>query len=107
MMTLLSRLIGYISFITGLEVQRVGGALALDALLLFTCLPNLLVIVINASWDLVIFYAELIFGFIPDTYTVNENERWVTFNVSLVSGSLTREVIIDFFTQDGSGLGNR
>lgn len=48
---------------------------------------------------------EVTFGFVPDTYTVSENERWVVFSVSLVSGILTKEVVIEFFTEDGSGSG--
>ena len=45
------------------------------------------------------------FGFVLDAYVINENERWVVFSVSLISGTFTGEVSIEFFTEDGSGLG--
>ena len=44
----------------------------------------------------------LTFGFVPNSYTVNEVQQEVVFNVFLISGTLTREVVIRFFTEDGS-----
>ena len=46
-----------------------------------------------------------IFGFNPNTYTIDESEEKIVFIVSLVSGVLLRNVEIEFFTEDGSAEG--
>ena len=49
-------------------------------------------------------FAELIFGFVPDTYSIDEAEKEVVFSVSLINGTLTRDVVIRFFTEDGTAI---
>ena len=51
-----------------------------------------------------LFFAELIFGFAPDTYSIDEAEKEVVFSVSLINGTLAREVAIQFFTEDGTAF---
>ena len=52
------------------------------------------------------FFPDITFGFVPDAYVINESEQQVIFNVTLVMGTLVRDVVIEFFTEDGSALGN-
>ena len=51
------------------------------------------------------FFSELIFGFVPSAISVNESEGLVVFNVQLISGILSREIVIEFFSEDGSAEG--
>ena len=45
-------------------------------------------------------------GFVPDSYTVNENEGSVTLTVRVISGILDRDVeVIIFSTQNDQALG--
>ena len=53
-----------------------------------------------------VFSADMIFGFVPDAYSIDESGQQVIFNVTLVMGTLVRDVEIEFFTEDGSALGN-
>ena len=48
--------------------------------------------------------AEFTFGFVPDTYSIDEAEMQVVFNVSLISDILNRDVVIRFYTENGTAL---
>lgn len=47
----------------------------------------------------------MIVGFDPDVYDVDESGKHVTFNVTHLSGMLNRDVVVEFFTEDGTGQG--
>ena len=47
----------------------------------------------------------MVIGFVPDSYTVNENEGSVTLTVRVISGTLDRDVEVVFFTQNDQALG--
>jgi hypothetical protein len=44
-------------------------------------------------------------GFVPDMYSIFEEDDLVTINVQLISGQLGREVTVDLTTQSRSAAG--
>ena len=46
--------------------------------------------------------AGVVIGFDPASLSVNETDGTVTFTISLLSGTLERSVLVNFFTTDGS-----
>ena len=52
-----------------------------------------------------IIFAVVIIGFVPDEYQVNEAEGVVTFRIELITGVLDKDLVVEFFTEDGSAEG--
>ena len=48
---------------------------------------------------------EVVIGFDPETYTVDENDGFATLIVRVLSGALGKEVTVDFTTLPGSAIG--
>jgi hypothetical protein len=44
-------------------------------------------------------------GFNPDQYIVDESDGSVNFTVAVLSGELTFDIVVEFFTEDGSAEG--
>ena len=49
-----------------------------------------------------IFFTGVTIGFDPASLLVNETDGTVTFTIRLLSGTLERSVLVNFFTTDGS-----
>ena len=52
-----------------------------------------------------IIVTDVIIGFDTDVYTVSEGGI-VDFNVTVISGTLTRNFVVKFFTSDGDATGS-
>jgi hypothetical protein len=48
---------------------------------------------------------DVVIGFNPDQYTVDESDGSVNFTVAVLSGELAFDVVVKFFTEDGSAEG--
>jgi hypothetical protein len=48
---------------------------------------------------------DVVIGFSPDQYTVDESDGSVTYTVALLSDELAFDVVVEFFTEDGSAEG--
>ena len=51
------------------------------------------------------FYAAAVIGFVQTAVDVVEGEGPAVLNVALLSGSLERDVFVDFSTLDGTAIG--
>ena len=56
------------------------------------------------AW-LIIFHTVVVIGFQPDQYTVDEGADSVNFTVVVIDGELDFDVVVEFFTKDGSAQG--
>lgn len=52
------------------------------------------------------FPAEVIIGFMPDAVSAAESDGVLNFTVSVLSGELAVEVVVEFYTGDADALGN-
>lgn len=50
------------------------------------------------------FSAEVVIGFDPVSYSANEGDRFVSFTI-LLNGTLSQAVVIEFYTESGSAIG--
>ena len=48
---------------------------------------------------------DIVIGFVPDVYTVTEGGM-VNFNVTVISRTLTRNIVVEFFTSYGDATGS-
>lgn len=57
--------------------------------------------------DNFICFIEIVIGFIPESYTVGESVGFSNFMIEIISGvpSSNIEVVVEFFTEDGSAEG--
>ena len=49
--------------------------------------------------------AEVVIGFEPVTYSANEADGLMTFTIRLLNSTLSQSVVIEFFTESGSAMG--
>ena len=56
------------------------------------------------AW-LIFFHTVVVIGFQPDQYTVDEDAGSVNFTVLVIDGQLGSDVVVVFFTEDGSAQG--
>ena len=56
------------------------------------------------AW-LIFFHTVVVIGFQPDQYTVDEGAGSVNFTVLVIDGELDFDVVVEFFTEDGSAQG--
>ena len=54
---------------------------------------------------LTFFHTVVVIGFQPDQYTVDEGAGSVNFTVLVIDGELDFDVVVEFFTEDGSAQG--
>lgn len=52
-------------------------------------------------------FVETIIGFDVEEYSVDEGSHHAIFNVTVFSGMLSSAVVVEFFTEDGSGQGKQ
>jgi hypothetical protein len=50
---------------------------------------------------------DVVIGFNPDQYIVDESDGSVNFTVAILSGELAFDVVVEFFTEDGNAEGKR
>ena len=68
------------------------------------CVKNLLT-QFRLCYILHIIVTDAIIGFVPDVYTVTEGGI-VNFNVTVISGTLNRNIVVEFFTSEGDATGS-
>ena len=54
---------------------------------------------------LIFLHTVVVIGFQPDQYTVDEGAGSVNFTVLVIDGQLDFDVVVEFFTEDGSAQG--
>ena len=50
-------------------------------------------------------YAVAVIGFEPADYTVDESAGTVNFTITLISGTISKDVLVEFFTNDSTAAG--
>ena len=55
---------------------------------------------------MILFVAEVTIGFMSEAVSADESEGVLNFTVSVLSGELAVEVVVEFYTGDTDALGN-
>ena len=50
-------------------------------------------------------FAGVVIGFVPDQYSANEVDGFITFRMELLIGVLVEDVVVEFYTESGSAEG--